>query len=100
MSGVGHAGPVTDIIEDPYPGAPPIADELAALMSTSGREQVLRAAAVMDGVALAGGSGNRALYECALHAAQGLVDRDGCTDVAQPLQYLREQYRTWRADTG
>ncbi|MFI6982917.1 hypothetical protein ACIBSV_30520 [Embleya sp. NPDC050154] len=85
--------------DDPYEGAPPIPVELAGLAESTGRELLLRVAAVLDRVALADTSGGTALFASALHAARGLVEHDDRADVDQPLRYVREQYRTWREAT-
>lgn len=84
---------------DPYTGEPPIPAALAALEHATGRDLALGTAVVLDRIALAAATTTTdtgevaALIDAATTAAHGLATQDGHPDVADPLMYLRAQYR-------
>ncbi|MFI6587458.1 hypothetical protein [Embleya sp. NPDC050493] len=82
--------------ENPYEGAPPIGEALAALQHATGRDLALLTAAVLDRIALAESTSADDLpivADAAAHAAGGLAARDGRPGVDHPLQHLRAAYR-------
>ncbi|MFF7250458.1 hypothetical protein ACFZBU_42080 [Embleya sp. NPDC008237] len=82
--------------ENPYAGAPRIADQLASLEYASGRDLALLTAALLDRIALAESTSGEDLpvvADVAVHAAEALAAHDGHPDVEHPLQYLRGRYR-------
>jgi hypothetical protein len=83
------------VTQNPYDGAPPIADALAALGHAAGDDLALMTAALLDRIALDPTTSDEDLpivADCADHAARGLAAREGHPEVAHPLQYVRGRY--------